>query len=55
MMIEAHRFTQAGFSSLILAAAAEPMTVRALVPTFFGAFAAAGRVKREAHRCSKRL
>jgi hypothetical protein len=27
----------------------------AFVPTFFGAFAAAGRVKREAHRCSKRL
>jgi hypothetical protein len=32
-----------------------PVDGAAFVPTFFGAFDTIGRVKREAHRCSKRL
>jgi len=46
--------TPAGFS-LVIAAGAEPLMVWLSFQHLFGAFAAAGRVKREAHRCSKRL
>jgi len=38
-----------------LCRARRPVDGVAFVPTFFGAFDAIGRVKREAHRCSKRL
>jgi len=50
----ARRFTPAGFS-LVFVAGVEPLIAWLSFRHSLARFDAAGRVKREAHRCSKRL